>query len=72
MTLSPKFWKMHMDPIAWHDGSSITVMTIHLNLAIGTIGTYAKDRPDLQKICKDMLDAKALYVFHLISTKTSY
>lgn len=61
-----------MDPIAWHDGSSITVMTIHLNLAIGTIGTYAKDRPDLQKICKDMLDAKALYVFHLISTKLVY
>ncbi|KAF8919514.1 acyl-CoA oxidase [Mucidula mucida] len=65
MTLSPKFWKMHQDPIAWHDGSSITVMTIHLNLAIGTIGTYAKNRPDLQKICQDMLEAKAFGQFCL-------
>ncbi|KIY63257.1 acyl-CoA dehydrogenase NM domain-like protein, partial [Cylindrobasidium torrendii FP15055 ss-10] len=65
MTLSDKFWKMHMDPIAWHDGCSITVMTIHLNLAIGTIGTYAKDRPDLQKLCQDMIEAKAFGQFCL-------
>ncbi|KAK0438116.1 acyl-CoA oxidase [Armillaria borealis] len=36
LNLTPKFWKIHNDPIAWHDGSSITIMTIHLNLADGT------------------------------------
>ena len=61
MTPSDKFWKMHLDPIAWHDGSSITILTIHLNLTIGTVGMYAKQRPDLQQLCKDMLDAQVLY-----------
>ncbi|SJL05331.1 uncharacterized protein ARMOST_08698 [Armillaria ostoyae] len=45
--------KIHNDPIAWHDGSSITTMSIHLSLAVGTIGTYAVE---LQALCKDMLD----------------
>lgn len=62
LTLSPKFWKIHNDPIAWHDGSSITIMTIHLNLAVGTIGTYAKGRPELQRLCADMMDCKAMLV----------
>ncbi|KAF9024103.1 acyl-CoA oxidase [Hymenopellis radicata] len=65
LTLSPKFWKIHNDPIAWHDGSSITIMTIHLNLAVGTIGTYAKDRPELQRLCADMMDCKAIGQFLL-------
>ncbi len=67
VNLSPKFWKIHNDPIAWHDGSSITIMTIHLNLAVGTIGTYAADRPELQALCKDMMDCKTMFVVLLCS-----
>ncbi|SJL04020.1 related to acyl-CoA oxidase [Armillaria ostoyae] len=65
LNLTPKFWKIHNDPIAWHDGSSITIMTIHLNLAVGTIGSYAHDRPELQALCKDMMDCKAIGQFLL-------
>ncbi|PBK77598.1 hypothetical protein ARMSODRAFT_1079588 [Armillaria solidipes] len=39
--------------IAWHDGTSITIMSIYLSLAVGTIGTYTVE---LQALCKDMLD----------------
>ncbi|KAG7447424.1 acyl-CoA oxidase [Guyanagaster necrorhizus] len=65
VNLSPKFWKIHNDPIAWHDGSSVTIMVIHLNLAVGTIGAYAADRPELQALCKDMMDCKAIGQFLL-------
>ncbi|KAG7447425.1 acyl-CoA oxidase [Guyanagaster necrorhizus] len=65
VNLSPKFWKMHNDPIACHNVSSVTIMTIHLNLAVGTIGTYAADRPELQALCKDMMDWKAIGQFLL-------
>ncbi len=62
VNLSPKFWKIHNDPIAWHDGASATIMATHLNLAVGTIGTYAADRPELQALCKDMMDCKTMLV----------
>ncbi|PBK69571.1 acyl-CoA oxidase [Armillaria solidipes] len=65
VNLSPKFWKIHNDPILCHDGSSATIMTIHLNLAVGTIGTYAADRPELQALCKDMMDCKTIGQFLL-------
>ncbi|KAK0436768.1 acyl-CoA oxidase [Armillaria borealis] len=65
VNLSPKFWKIHNDPIAWHDGASATIMAIHLNLAVGTIGTYAADRPELQALCKDMMDCKTIGQFLL-------
>lgn len=38
-------------------------MTIHLNLAVGTIGTYAKSVPELQQLCADMMDCKTMYAF---------
>ncbi|KAK0206764.1 acyl-CoA oxidase [Desarmillaria ectypa] len=61
--LSPKFWKIHNDPIVCHNGSSITVMTIHLNLAVGTIGAYAADRAELLALCMDIMDFKAICFF---------
>ncbi|KAK0475049.1 acyl-CoA oxidase [Armillaria luteobubalina] len=63
--LSPKFWKIHNDPILCHNGSTATIMTIHLNLAVGTIGTYAADRPELRTLCRDMMDCKTIGQFLL-------
>ncbi|KAK0216177.1 acyl-CoA oxidase [Armillaria fumosa] len=65
VNLSPKFWMIHNDPILCHNGSTATVMTIHLNLAVGTIVTYAADRPELQALCKDMMDCKTIGQFLL-------
>lgn len=60
MRLSPKFWRMHMDPILCMDGAAYTLLTIQLNLVVGSLGVYAKGRPDVQQLMQDMVDAKAL------------
>lgn len=54
--LSPKFWNMHMDPIAWIDGAAETLLTIQYNLCAGTLATYVKGRPDLAPLLKRVLD----------------
>ena len=58
--LSPKFWDMHSDPIAWNDGATMTILTIHINLAVGTISSYLKERPDLQPLVDDLLAFRAV------------
>ncbi|KIY68009.1 acyl-CoA oxidase [Cylindrobasidium torrendii FP15055 ss-10] len=63
--LTPNFWSMHVDPINCLDAASYTLLTIHLNLMVGSLGTYAKGRPDLQRLMQDMVDAKALGQFCL-------
>ena len=62
MELSPKFWKMHMDPICLH-GAAATILTIHSNLALGTISSYLKHRSDLKPIVEDLMNFSAVYVF---------
>ena len=63
MELSPKFWKMHMDPILLLHGASATILTIHSNLALGTISSYLKSRRDLKPIVEDLVNFTAMYVF---------
>lgn len=50
MQLTPKFWKYHLDLIHTVSSSTFVLVTIQYNLAAGTIGTYAADRPDLQEL----------------------
>lgn len=69
VNLSPKFRKIHNDPIVCHDGPSATIMTIHLNLGVGTVGTYAADRSKLQAFYKDMMDCKITGQFLLTEVR---
>ncbi|KAJ6624206.1 acyl-CoA dehydrogenase NM domain-like protein [Mycena sp. CBHHK59/15] len=52
---SPKFWKMHTDPIWTLDGAAGTLVTIQLNLCAGTIAMYSASRPDLRETLRDVL-----------------
>jgi acyl-CoA oxidase len=45
--LTPKFWQMHQDQIVLCDGGTTTLLTIHYNLAVGTLAPYALQRPEL-------------------------
>ncbi|THG95143.1 hypothetical protein EW026_g6459 [Hermanssonia centrifuga] len=55
LTLSPKFWELHQDPIMALDGGAMTLMTIQVNLTSGTIARYAVHRPDLVPLVEDLL-----------------
>ncbi|OKL64197.1 hypothetical protein UA08_00272 [Talaromyces atroroseus] len=48
--LTPKFWEYHLDLIHGIASSTFVLVTIQYNLAAGTIGSYAADRPDLQEL----------------------
>lgn len=55
LSLSPKFWDFHRDPVIVVDGAAFTIMTIAYNLCAGTISRYAMSRPDLVPIVEDIL-----------------
>ncbi|KAL4976061.1 acyl-CoA dehydrogenase/oxidase [Aspergillus desertorum] len=50
LSLSPKFWKLHTDPIAAVDGGALTLISIQYNLFVGTVAPCATSRPELQRI----------------------
>ncbi|KAI8406313.1 hypothetical protein FOFC_13783 [Fusarium oxysporum] len=48
--LTPKFWDFHFDLIAARDMTAFIIAAIHINLCMGTLCSFVKGRPDLQKI----------------------
>ncbi|KAJ6497912.1 acyl-CoA oxidase [Mycena vulgaris] len=65
ISLSPKFWKMHIDPIIALDGAATTLLTIQYNLAAGTLGAFVAGRDDVLAIVNDIIDFKAIGQFCL-------
>ncbi|VDC07105.1 unnamed protein product [Peniophora sp. CBMAI 1063] len=61
---SPKFWDMHLDPIIPLDIATFTILAAHVNLTIGTLARYVKDRPDLEPLLASMLrlDTVGIYL----------
>ncbi|GKZ37084.1 hypothetical protein AbraIFM66950_008475 [Aspergillus brasiliensis] len=55
LSLSPKFWKLHADPIAAVDGGALTLISIQYNLFVGTVALFATSRPELQGILQRAL-----------------
>ncbi|EKM60026.1 uncharacterized protein PHACADRAFT_115441 [Phanerochaete carnosa HHB-10118-sp] len=55
LTLSPKFWQLHQDPLATLDGGAATLVTIQVNLTAGTIARHAVHRPELVPLVDDLL-----------------
>ncbi|KAJ7634349.1 acyl-CoA dehydrogenase/oxidase [Roridomyces roridus] len=47
LTVSPKYWEHLRDPIHVMDGAAATLLTIHLNLCIGTIAMFPEGKEDL-------------------------
>ncbi|KAL4995026.1 acyl-CoA dehydrogenase NM domain-like protein [Aspergillus recurvatus] len=54
--LTPKFWRMHSDPICAFDFSAHTLLTIQCNLAAGTLAPFLKNRPDLKEVMERILN----------------
>ena len=55
LNVSPRYWEFHTDPILTMDGSVGTLLTIHYNLAVGTLAMFARGRPDVQRSLRRML-----------------
>ncbi|KAI0790862.1 acyl-CoA dehydrogenase NM domain-like protein [Abortiporus biennis] len=53
--LSPKFFELHLDPVAVLDTAIIALVTIQYNLCAGTIARYAINRPELVPLVDDLL-----------------
>ncbi|KAF7336094.1 Acyl-CoA dehydrogenase NM domain-like protein [Mycena venus] len=65
MSLSPKFWDMHTDPIICLDGAATTLLTIQYNLAAGTLGAFVSERDDILALVKDIIDFRTIGQFCL-------
>ncbi|KAF4417534.1 Acyl-coenzyme A oxidase 2 [Colletotrichum fructicola] len=63
--LSPRFWNFHFDPISSQDITAFIIATIHLNLCVGTIARFSRERPDLEATLDELLTFKACGEFML-------
>jgi hypothetical protein len=61
--LSPKFWKLWLDPRLTLDGAATTLFSIQYNLVLGTLGTLGYGREDLPVLIQDLLEYKMMFVF---------
>ncbi|KXH59544.1 hypothetical protein CNYM01_14322, partial [Colletotrichum nymphaeae SA-01] len=63
--LTPRFWDFHFDPISSRDMTAFVIATIHLNLCVGTIARFSRERPDLMATLEELLAFKACGEFML-------
>ena len=68
LSLSPKFWRLHQEPIILAAGGILTLLTIQYNLCSGTIARYSKGRPELESLVEDLLQYRkqCAYAFYLL------
>lgn len=55
LTLSPKFWQLHTDPIWSMDGAAGTLCTLQVNCCAGTLAMFANNRVDLDGTIEQVL-----------------
>ncbi|GKZ86670.1 hypothetical protein AnigIFM56816_002082 [Aspergillus niger] len=54
--LAPKFWAVHKDSIIARDPIAHILVTIQLNLVVGTMAPFAIKRPDLHPLMESILN----------------
>ncbi|KAI1140098.1 putative acyl-CoA oxidase [Hypoxylon sp. FL0543] len=52
--LTDKFWEFNRHLAVMRDPAVATILTIHWNLCMGTIGKFARQRPDLRPLLEDL------------------
>ncbi|KAK5994333.1 Peroxisomal acyl-coenzyme A oxidase 3-like protein [Cladobotryum mycophilum] len=52
--LTDKFWDFHTDYVVTRDTAVTTILTIHWNLCMGTIASYAENRPELHNVLAEL------------------
>ena len=59
-----KYWDMMGDPLMAKDLGLFVIITVHVNLFMGTIGQYVKDRPDLRPLVDSIyrFDTEGVYL----------
>jgi hypothetical protein len=62
LTLSPKFWKLHADPVVPRMSAAFTLIGSQYNLVVGTIAPYAKRRPELLPLLQRLMAFDVSYV----------
>ncbi|KZT01816.1 acyl-CoA dehydrogenase NM domain-like protein [Laetiporus sulphureus 93-53] len=82
LTLSPKFWDLHIDPICTMDGAMLSLLTLQYNLCAGTLAMFSGRQPHLNDVLKEVLAfnvsgqfcltevGHGLNVFHMETTAT--
>lgn len=63
LTLSPKFWKIHTDPICAMDGAAGTLVTLQYNCCAGTLAMFASKQPHLRALLDRVLAFEVSCVF---------
>jgi acyl-CoA oxidase len=71
LNLTPKFWSLCTHPIVTLDGGAVLLMSVQLNLGVGTIAPYVHGRPDLRKLVDDILAWRVRYDSDLLSYRIS-
>lgn len=66
LQVSPKFWQLHRDPISAVDGGLLTLFSIQMNLAAGTLAPFAAKRKDLQPLMQKILNFDVSWVDNTI------
>jgi acyl-CoA oxidase len=56
LSLTARFWEMHMDGIVITDIGSLILLSIQYNLVAGTIAPFARERADLQHLMKKIMN----------------
>jgi hypothetical protein len=54
--MSPKFWKLHADPISIRMGAAMILIGSQYNLVVGTIAPYVKQQPSLAPLLQQLID----------------
>ncbi|PHH77652.1 hypothetical protein CDD80_382 [Ophiocordyceps camponoti-rufipedis] len=76
LSLSSKFWLLHQDNISAFDNAAISLLTIQLNLAAGTLARYVDSQPEHDLLLDRILrfDVSAQYMLtelhHGLNAKT--
>lgn len=68
--ITPKFWRLHLEPLAAFDGGTFTLLSIQCNLFVGTLAPFTLKRPELQPILQSALNFDISWVFSLIIAST--
>lgn len=61
LNLTPRFWSLCTHPVVTLDGGAVLLMTVQLNLGVGTIAPYVQGRPDLRKLVDDLVAWRVRY-----------
>ena len=56
LNLSPRFWKLHADPVNARMGAAATLIGSQYNLVVGTIAPYVKRQPGLAPLLQRLMD----------------